>query len=134
MEWGLSGRVAALGFAGGSYGFDRDRFTEIQMPFLFHGSPGWNPLEIVAAWIPSYTLDMVSESPLAGKVSYRESLRTRFNMGFGGGLQFRLPLGFALRSFWIYNIFSPYPASRLTWGEWNLEAAVPLAFRKKVSP
>jgi hypothetical protein len=77
---------------------------------------------------------MVSQSSFAGQVPGGEGLRTRFNMGFGLGLRLVAPNGFALRSHWVYNIFAPYPASRLTWGDLGAELAWPLVFRKRREP
>ena len=129
MEWGLSLRTASISQPGW---FGRDVFTDLQFPVLLHGAPFWKPLEILALWTPSYTLDMVSYSSFAGQVPGAGTLRTRFNMGFGAGLQIDLPAGFRLRSHWVYNLFSPWPASRMTWSDLNIEAALPLAFEKAV--
>ena len=125
MEWGISLRTVSLRTEGW---FERDVFTDLQMPFVFHGAPWWRRLEILALWTPGYTLDMVSVSSFAGKVPGTENLRTRFNMGLGAGLQLDLPLGIRLRGNWVYNLFAPYPASRLTWSDWGLETVLPLAW------
>ena len=129
MEWGVSLRTAVLGFSGW---FDRDVFTDLQIPFIFHGAPTpWKRLELLALWTPSYTLDMTSTSSFAGRVSNTRTLRTRFNMGLGAGMQGVLPWGIRLRGHWVYNLFSPYPASRLTWSDLGFEATFPLAWNRK---
>ena len=127
LEWGLSLRTASIGYDGW---FNRDVFTDVQMPLMFHGPLGWKRLEILALWIPGYTLDMSSTSEFAGQLPQTETLRTRFNMGLGAGLQLVLPLGLRLRGHWVYNLFSPFPASRMTWSDFNFEAALPLAWGK----
>ncbi len=128
MEWGLSLRTATLHREGW---FERDRFTDLQMPLIFHGRLGWKRLEYLALWVPSYTLDMSQISSFAGTISDTKSLRTRFNMALGSGLQLKLPWGVRLRGHWVYNLFSPYPASRMTWGEAEAGLALPLIFRRK---
>ncbi len=129
LEIGLSLRTATIGF---SDWFGRDVFTDLQMPFIFHGSlPFHKRLEILALWTPGYTLDMVSTSRLSGKVAATQSLRTLFNMGLGGGLQYQLPWGLCIRGHWVYNLFSPYPTSRLTWADMSLDILIPLVWKKK---
>ena len=127
LELGFSLRTAVMRHPGL---FEQDRFTDMQMPMIFHGRIGWNRLELLALWVPSYTIEMSQISSTAGRISDTKSLRTRVNMGLGSGLQLVLPLGVRLRGHWIYNLFAPYPASRLTWGELEGGIAVPLLFRK----
>ncbi len=127
LELGLAVSRAGIGFDGL---YQRDVFTDLQFPVIFHGSPWGNRLEILAVWIPSYTVEMASVSSTLGYAHLTKGLRTRFNMGFGPGMQLRLPAGIRLRSHWVYDIFSPYPVSRLTFGDWNLEAALPLWKRR----
>jgi hypothetical protein len=128
LEIGVSGRTAVLWYDGL---FERDRFTDIQMPFLFHVPVGGKRLEILGLWIPSYTLEMSQISSSSGTISDTKSLRTRFNMGLGTGLQVVLPWGIRLRGHWVYNLFSPYPAAKMTWGEFEGGLALPLLFRKR---
>jgi len=129
MEWGLSLRTTSIGFSGW---FNHDVFTDLQIPVIFHGAlPWWNRLELLALWTPSYTLDMVSTSSFAGNVSGIRSLRTRYNMGFGGGMQLSF-LGAGLRACWVYNLFAPLPATRLTFADLSLEATVPFVWKRVV--
>jgi hypothetical protein len=128
VEWDLSLRTASLGFTGW---FNRDVFSDLQIPIILHGAlPAWKRLEFLALWTPSYTLDMITTSPDAGQVVATQSLRTRFNMGFGGGLQLLLPWGVRLRGFGAYNIFAPLPASNLTFADWVVEATLPLFWKR----
>jgi len=127
LELGLSVRTVLLRKEGW---FEHDRFTDLQMPLLFHNKLFWKRLEYLFLWVPSYTLEMVQISSFAGRISDAPSLRTRVNMGLGSGLQIVLPLGVRIRGYWIYNLFSPWPASRLTWGELEGNLAVPLLFRR----
>ncbi|HAO99268.1 MAG TPA: hypothetical protein DCQ83_04415 [Fibrobacteres bacterium] len=127
VEVDLIYRRISLGFTDE---FDKATFTDLQMPVIFHAPfSSWRWLEAMAIWAPSYTLGMVSESPDAGKITYTDALRTRFNMGFGGGLQASF-FGAGLRSYWVYDIFSPFPASRLTFADWGVEITVPLLRRE----
>ena len=129
LEIGLSLRTATIGF---SDWFGRDVFTDLQVPFIFHNAlPFHKRLEILAVWTPGYTLDMISTSELSGNVSATQSLRTRFNMGLGVGLQYLLPWDLSMRGHWVYNLFSPYPASRLTWADLTIDVLVPIVWKKK---
>ncbi len=126
MDWGLTLRSSSFQQPGW---YDRDVFTELQCPLLFHPTFfGFKHLEMTGLWVPSYTLDMVATSPIAKSVPLTEALRTRFNMGFGGGLQALLPWGMRLRTHWVYSIFSPYRASRLTRSDVDFDLLFPLAW------
>jgi hypothetical protein len=127
MEWGFSLRTASLRF---DDSFDRLVFTDIQMPVLFHGDLfGWKYLEPLVMWTPAYTLDAVSKGPDGTKISNTDGLRTRFNMGFGGGVQ-AVYRGFRVRAFGSYNIFPPIAGAEMTTTDWVLEAAVPLFWKR----
>jgi hypothetical protein len=130
MEWGFSLRTASLRFQDT---FGRAVFTDFQVPILVHGDLfGWNLMEPLAIWTPAYTLDMVSRNADGEEISNTGGLRTRFNMGFGGGLQ-GVYRGFRLRAYGAHNIFPPIAGARLTYTDWVIEAVVPL-FWKRESP
>lgn len=127
LEWGFTLRTASLHFEDN---FDRLVFTDLQIPILFHGDLfGWKYVEPLAIWTPAYTLDLVSKGPGHEEIAYTEGLRTRFNMGFGGGLQ-AVYYGFRLRAYGAYNIFPPIAGADMTYTDWVLEVAVPLLWKR----
>jgi hypothetical protein len=127
LEWGVSLRTADLRFPDS---FDRARFIDFQAPLLVHGDPfGWKYLEPIALWTPGYTLDMTTTNAAGDEISHTDGLRTRFNMGFGGGLQ-AVYRGFRLRAHGVYNLFPPIAGAPLTYSDWTLEAAVPLFWKR----
>jgi hypothetical protein len=127
VEWGPTLRTASVRF---DDRFGRMVFTDIQMPVLFHGAPfAWRPFELIAAWTPFWTLDLVSTDAEGNRIAGGGDLRTRFNMGFGGGAQFSAR-GFRLRSYAAYNIFPAFAGSTFKTSDWILEVAIPLARRK----
>jgi hypothetical protein len=126
LEWGFSLRTASLRFEDT---FDRAVFTDLQFPVLVHGDLfGWKYVEPLAIWTPSYTLDMTTTGPDGDKISNTDGLRTRFNMGFGGGLQ-AVYRGFRLRAYGAYNILPPITGADLTYTDWVLEIAIPLFWK-----
>ena len=127
VEWGFSLRTATLRF---SDSFDRAVFTDFQIPLLVHGDLfGWKYLEPLAIWTPSYTLDMTFSNAAGDEIPGTDGLRTRFNMGFGGGLQ-GVYRGFRLRAYGAYNIFPPIAGADMTCTDWVVEAAVPLFWNR----
>ena len=127
MEWGFALRTASLRFEDS---FDRVVFTDLEVPILFHGDLfGLKYVEPLAIWTPSYTLDMVSKGPDGAEISNTDGLRTRFNMGFGGGVQ-AVYRGFRLRAYAAYNIFPPITGAEMTYTDWVLEAAIPLFWKR----
>jgi hypothetical protein len=130
VEAGVAMRASTLRF---DDGFGRMEFFDLEFPVLFHGAPWsrWPRLELLAAWVPGYTLDAVSVDPDGTEIPYTEALRTRFNMGFGSGAQVSM-FGARLRGHWVYHIFAPFPGSRLTFSDWTVEASVPLLRRRAV--
>jgi hypothetical protein len=127
MEWGFTLRTASLRF---DDSFDRMVFTDLQIPILFHGDLfGWKYLEPLAIWTPAYTVDLASKAPGGEEISNTDALRTRINMGFGGGLQ-AVYRGFRLRAYGSYNIFPPIAGADMTYTDWVLEAAVPLFWKR----
>jgi hypothetical protein len=133
VEWGMTLRTSSIRFEDV---FDRTVFTDLQVPVLFHGAPtSWKPFELLAVWTPSYTLDLVSTASDGRMLAGADDLRTRFNMGFGAGVQVGWR-GIRMRGYGAYNIFPPFAGSETTFSDWVFEIALPLVWSRpsKVAP
>lgn len=132
VDVGLAWRRDRLAYDGW---YGRDVFTLVEMPLLFHGNPfadgGFGDrLEGVASASLGYTWAMTVTGGAGPDLDGSASLRTRWNLEYGLGLQIRLAWGTTLRAVYGFRQLAPYAGSSADWNALRCEASLPFLWKR----
>ncbi len=132
LDVGLAWRRDRLAYDGW---YGQDVFTQVELPLLFHGNPFadggiWDRLEGVASASLGYTWAMTVTGGDGPDLDGSASLRTRWNLEYGLGLQIRLAWGTALRAVYGFRQLAPYAGSPADWNALRCEASLPLLWKR----